>query len=259
MASPIRIALINQDDASSIRAWSGTHYFSTKAIERYVGNVTNLSPVRRNVWLLRALRKTINLITGKRYSYDHDPFFARRYGRYFAKLLKQGEYDLIYAPAATASIAYLETDIPIIHFSDATWAVMQNYYFGYANCLQCISQGGHELERRSLEKADLALLSSEWAASSAIEEYGTDPEKVYIVYIGANLLNPPAREEVLPRKLGKKIRLLLVGVSWEVKGGKIAYETLLSLLEQGYDAELTLLGCEAPPQFNHPVYSYSFP
>jgi glycosyltransferase involved in cell wall biosynthesis len=57
---------------------------------------------------------------------------------------------------------------------------------------------------------------------------------------------------VLPKKLGTTIRLLLVGVDWEIKGGQIALDALAELLAMGYDAELTVVGCQAPKGVTHP-------
>jgi glycosyltransferase involved in cell wall biosynthesis len=95
------------------------------------------------------------------------------------------------------------------------------------------------------------LLTSHWAAESAVRDYGIDPAKVHVPYIGANLLDPPMREQLLPKRLGKTIRLLLVGVDWEIKGGAIALDALRALLAMGYDAELTVVGCRAPEGVSH--------
>ena len=65
------------------------------------------------------------------------------------------------------------------------------------------------------------------------------------------LPNPPERAAVLPRRLGSRIRLLMIGVLWDVKGGDIAFETLLRLLEDGFDAELTVVGCAPPAGISH--------
>lgn len=252
MSSDLNIALIQQADARSVRTWSGTAWFSKRAIEKHLGRVTDLSPYPNSIlpWHLRG--KLFSSLSGKGYSPDHDPDIARRYGEYFSRKLREGNYDLVFSPAGSASIAWLETDIPIVYFSDATWRVVLDYYACYTNLIPMSRKGGDEIERRALERSRLALFSSDWAARSAIDDYGIDPARVRTVGIAANLIDPPRREEVLKRRLGKTIRLLFIGVSWENKGGAIARDTLIHLLDQGYDAELVVLGCEVPSNMAHP-------
>jgi YD repeat-containing protein len=243
---------VQQRDARDVRNWSGTLFFSKQAIARYVGPVIDLSPAPISALPLRIARGLVRATTGKSYSYEHDLVIARLYGRYFTEQVRRASPDLIFAPAGSACVAFLETEVPVIYYSDATWRVMQDYHGGLRNVVKRSARGGEELEQRTLDRAAVALFSSDWAAESAVRDYGADPDKVHTVYIGANLPHPPAREQVLPRRLGDTIRLLLVGVSWQAKGADIAFGALLRLLERGYDAELTVVGCRAPRGVSHP-------
>ena len=208
----------------------------------------------------RVARGLLRTTTGKRWSFDHDPILARRYGRHFEDLIVEVRPDLVFAPAASACVAFLETDVPIVYFTDGPWRAVHDYLPVYANSIGRTLRGGEEFERRTLDRAGVILVSSEWAAESVIHDYGVDPAKVHVVYIGANLLAPPSREQVLPRALGAKLRLLMVGVHWENKGGPIAYDALLHLLEWGYDAELTVVGCRVPASLPSSAASdHSFP
>ena len=45
--------------------------------------------------------------------------------------------------------------------------------------------------------------------------------------------------------------MLFVGVDWEKKGGKIAFETLLELERLGISAHLTIVGCVPPSDIRH--------
>ena len=249
---PLHVAFVQQADARDVRSWSGILHFSKQAVARHLGPVTDLSPAPIHPLPLRLARGVVRVTTGKWYSPDHDLALARFYGRYFTRRIAEAKPDIIFAPAASACVAFLETQVPIIYYSDATWRVFQDYYPGATNVVGRTQRGGEELERRAIERATLALFSSDWAAESAVRDYGADPAKVHTVHIGANVSQPPGRERVLPRSRGDCIRLLMVGVSWSRKGGSIAYETMLRLLDQGYNAELTVVGCTAPRGFHHP-------
>lgn len=249
---PLKVALIHQIDAKRARnSWSASMRFTAETIARHIGPVTDVGPAPINLLPYRIARKLLAFF-GRNYSFEHDLSLARRYGAYFSRALAEGEYDLVYAPAGSAVLAFLETNLPIIYYSDATWRVMRNYYSYYSNVIPRTAHGAEELERRALERATIVVMPSHWAASSAIDDYGADPAKVYALGLGANLLEPPAREAVLPKRPGGTIRLLMVGVSWEIKGGEIARETLIELLRLGLDAELTVVGCAAPPGMEHP-------
>lgn len=242
---PLRVAFVHPLDARDVRNWSGILYFSRFALERHVGTIIDLTPAPVRLLPYRIARRLIRALTGREYNYEHDPMLARRYARHFTRAVAEASPDLIFAPAASACVAGIETEVPIVYFSDATWRAMRGYYANYTRVLGRNARSADELERRTLERATLALFSSEWAACSATDDYGADRAKVHIVHIGANLPRPPRREDVLPRRIGSRIRLLLVGVNWKTKGADIAVETLRELHRRGFDAELTVVGCSS--------------
>lgn len=251
-AAPVTIALVHFLDARDVRSWSGTLHFSRAAVERHVGRVVDLSPAPVPDRTFRAIRKVIRMGSGRHYNYDHDPVLARYFGWYFTRSINRVKPDLIYVPGGSTCIPYLKTDIPIVYFTDGPWRVIEEYSPFYRNVLKRTSRAADEFERRALERAGVVVVSSRWAEDSVVQDYGIPPEKVLNLSIGANLPHPPERHEVLPRKRGDKLRLLMVGVLWDTKGGDIAYETLLKLLEAGCDTELTVVGCAAPQGISHP-------
>jgi glycosyltransferase involved in cell wall biosynthesis len=55
----------------------------------------------------------------------------------------------------------------------------------------------------------------------------------------------------LTRKTSPRCRLLFLAVNWIRKGGDIAFDTLLKLVESGVDAELIVCGCVPPHGVSH--------
>jgi glycosyltransferase involved in cell wall biosynthesis len=45
--------------------------------------------------------------------------------------------------------------------------------------------------------------------------------------------------------------LLFIGIDWQRKGGEIAFQTLLELLQRDIDAELVVVGTVPPPHIRH--------
>ncbi len=157
---------------------------------------------------------------------------------------------MVFAPAASSAIAYIETDLPVIYLSDATIARMIGYYPEYSGLSRHSMTGGFEIERRAMERADVLVYPSMWAARSAETDFGVPPEKITLIPFGANLDEAPPRDTVLGKTRGATCRLLFLAKNldrnWSRKGGDIALETLRSLLAMGIDAKLVFCG-SAPP------------
>jgi glycosyltransferase involved in cell wall biosynthesis len=255
MNKSIRIAYISLTDPDDRRSWSGGIWSMARALERHAGEVTCLGPVNHQRLELKSGRLLASLAhtaTGKRYAPHHSLFWARRHARFFEQQLAGKMFDIIFAPAASSALAFLETDIPIISLSDATFAAMEGYYENYSELLASSRKAGHELERRTLEKSVRAVYPSPWAAESAVQDYGMPRERTAIYPLGANLDDTPTHDEALARHCGSECRLLLLGRDWERKGGDIALDALRELLQLGISATLTVVGCRPPAGVEHP-------
>ncbi|MDQ6659833.1 MAG: glycosyltransferase family 4 protein [Chloroflexota bacterium] len=187
----------------------------------------------------------------KKFEYNGSFLLAKKYGKVAAKRLAGRSFDVIVTVAGSPEIAFLKTDIPMVLIEDATFAILQNYYPQYTDLLKLSIHQTNTTEALAIQKANLAIYSSEWAARSAVEMYHADAHKVHVVPYGANFENPPSKETVQARKKSGQCRLLFLAVSWERKGGAIAFETLLKLEEMGISAELIVCGCVPPKEFTH--------
>ncbi len=246
-----KIAFLTSGDAASKKLWSGTSYYMARALEKHVGPVSSLGPVEPQERLVGKFLNRAARLAGKRFDYTHSIFMAKAYARAFAQRLAGENCDLIFAPAASTEIALLETKTPIVYTSDATFSRMVDYYPGFSNLLKTSIHQGHAIEHSAVSKAALLVYPTDWAARSAIQDYGADPAKVFVAPYGANLDEIPTREKVLERKKSGRCRLLFLGVNWERKGGPIAFETLLQLERKDLPAELTICGCTPPGSFSH--------
>jgi glycosyltransferase involved in cell wall biosynthesis len=247
----LRIGFVTSLAPLDRRSWSGVHYSIFKALERNVGDVTALGPVsmrwpfalgdRLNSWLVKPL-------TGRRYQYGSSLLVARWYARVFGRKLARQQFDLLVAPASFTEIAYLRTSVPIVYIEDSTLHQLIGFYPGLSNLLPVSEAELNRLEKLALTQAALVCYSSEWAARSAREDYGTPADKIVVVPFGSNYPTPPQQAEALahtPAADGQ-CRLFLLGGEWQRKGGAIAYDAMLALNEMGIPASLTVVGC-APP------------
>ncbi len=216
-----------------------------KTMQKHCGNVVHLDPLRSPVRVAgKAANRLAREVLGRPYDFSNTIVQARDWSRVLTPRLKG--IDVILAASAAPQIALLDTDIPIVYTSDATFALVADYYPFYTGLPAWNSRTAQDLEARVLHGSALLVYPSEWAAQSARTDYGVTAGKVQVFPYGANFDEVPSRALATASRMGHVCRLLFVGVDWERKGGDIAYETVQALRTGGVDAELTIVGCVPP-------------
>jgi glycosyltransferase involved in cell wall biosynthesis len=255
----VKIAIVQREDARDVAHHSGVYYFMAKALEKHVGEVVYIRP--RGSLLTKAietagqvLNRIIYKLCGRRISSDHHPILSKYLARRFGPSLAQCGCDVIFAPNASVEIASLSTDIPIIYRTDMNWDDMVDYYPGSKSLFTFARAFGEHIEEAAISKASALVYPSSWAARTASEHYKADLGKVYCIPSGANLEQEdvPGRDAALKHSLDHGIALLWVGVDWGRKGGPVAYDCLMALLNRGLDARMAVCGCVPPERFRHP-------
>jgi glycosyltransferase involved in cell wall biosynthesis len=138
-----------------------------------------------------------------------------------------------------------------VYLSDATNRLMVDYYVEFSSMMASSIRSADRLEQLAIRNAKQLIYPSAWAARSAVQDYGADPESVHVVPFGANMDTWPSREKALEPPPHDICRLLFVGTNWERKGGEIAFDTLLAVERLGVPVELTIVGCRPPERFRH--------
>jgi glycosyltransferase involved in cell wall biosynthesis len=198
-------------------------------------------------------RLSYRFTTHRRFIDTNSAHLSRAYGRILAQRVARSEADWLFAPFASAELAYLETDKPVFYFSDTTFRAISGYYPDFTGLSARSIREGNALEQRAIDRATVACFASDWAARSAIDDYGAPHEKVHVVPLPANLVAPPARDSLRFDRSQGPVRLLFIGVDWVRKGGPIAVDTLRALRGLGIDAELTVVGCTPPSELRDPA------
>jgi glycosyltransferase involved in cell wall biosynthesis len=154
------------------------------------------------------------------------------------------DHDLVFG-VGTLPISYLECRQPIVVWTDATFASLVDFYPIYTNISSESVRHGNALEKAALERCRLIVYSSDWAAQSAIDDYGIDPVRVVVVPFGANMDTDLSEEEAESAVAGRPdevCRLLFMGVEWERKGGPLAIEIAAELNAAGLPTQLDVVG-----------------
>lgn len=245
----MKIAYVSTYDASKISTWSGTGHYMARSLASqdiavdYVDAVGSLYP-----WSVAAKRLVYHRLLKQRYFSDREPATLQAYARQIAQKLTGSSADVVFSPGILP-IAYLESQRPIVFWTDATFVGMVNFYPGFHNLCRETVRGGHAAERQALDKCSLAIYSSDWAAQTAVDHYHASRSKVHVVPFGANIECDRELEDIrriVSARPTDRCKLLFLGVDWLRKGGQVALDVTVELNKAGLDTELTIVGCEPP-------------
>ena len=253
----MRIAFVTRWESNDVHAWSGTPYHMAEAMKSYGHHIEFIGPLTIPMeWGHKLLRRLMRIVN-RHYDFERHPAVARAYAGQVDHALKHGKFDIVFSPTSIP-LAYLKTKIPKVLWTDATFAAMVEYYPGNWSRLSQISlRQGNSLEMRGLRNADLAVYSSDWAAASAINDYGASTGRVAVIPFGANLENPPSIgvvEQAIATRTRLACHLLFLGVDWNRKDGDTVVRTAIELRRRGLDVIVDVVGCEPPhnvPDFVH--------
>jgi glycosyltransferase involved in cell wall biosynthesis len=241
----MRILLASVDDVCDIRGWSGTPFHLYRALQAAGLDVVLASPLRERCGhVLKVVQFAHNAaLPGYYYSRLREPLIVDGYAQQIRRRISATSPDLIIA-LSTLPVAHLETNVPIVTWTDSTFAGMVDFYPSYTGLSRRYLALGHAMERSALQRVDLAVFSSAWAARSAVEAYGRPRNSVAVVPYGANIASPSRL--TASRPADGVCRLLVVGRGWQRKGVDLAVRTVAALRARGVPATLDVVGSNPP-------------
>jgi len=254
-AKPLRIAYVSMVDPRNRRSWSGTLSAIATALGNECGEVVFIGPLpMRSQRIRRAISLQLERTIGWNPRLDLSEGFMRRLGRIASRRIEASSCDLVVVPTQRWLIGQLRTSLPIVYVSDATPRLLRDYYaeFSSPRLPERRFETLDRAERTAIARAERLIYSSQWAADSAIADYGADPDLIGVFPFGANLDEPPTHGEINADPPSDRCDLLFVGRNWERKGGAIALDTLRALRGWGIAATLTVVGCTPPVPAGEP-------
>ena len=246
----MRAAVLTAGDPLDIRTWSGTPYFMTKALQ---GAFPDLLAVRspRPPWF-QYLRRVTRKATFGRIDIAWSYALARHSAYLLAEQLRAERIDVALAIGNAPLSAFLADQLPTIHISDATAPLMREYYAEFIRLPKALAKTAYQLDRLSVLRSRACLFSTEWAAQSAIRDYGANPSHIHAIPWGANIdAEPTSSQEA--RELSNVCHLVFIGVDWERKGGALAVDTAKHFAAAGRPVKLHIIG--ANPELRQPSES----
>ena len=113
---------------------------------------------------------------GQAYMPDREPIMLKYLAQQVKGQLDSAKADCIFAPNSCVT-SHLNTDLPVVFCTDATFDNMLDFYGEFSNCPQSYREMGHEQERRALlgqRRASLEHLSEVRGAADIAQQDRTD-------------------------------------------------------------------------------------
>ncbi|MCC3303872.1 glycosyltransferase family 4 protein [Sneathiella sp. HT1-7] len=250
----MKIAIVSRHDPTNVSAWSGTPFFITREIQKISDDVTVVRATKM-AWIL-ALTRVLRYVFkkfGSSLDLSVTNAYSRAAGREIQKKLEHLEPDVVVGIAASPELANVKSRAPILHISDATFAVMTDYYPEMSQVPRWLWREANEIEHKVIENSSYSIFPSQWALDSAQKDYSTNLDKLKLIRLGANVgALPTVTKEYLATKFNNRCNILFMGKDWGRKGGDIVLSAFEHILKTGVDAHLYIVGCDpflgAPPK-----------
>lgn len=234
----VRIAFISLWPPKNAKYWSGTPYYSYRAICDRFSNVYLIDTPIVDFLLFYANK------AARRLKIDplREPVVRRIYKALVARKITAARADILISVGASHKLCDLERDVPIIHATDALFGSIVESYTSLSRLSSRSKRFGEDIQRSFLRKVTVLCLSSDWAVESATAHYELSKCRVKMLPMGANLDDDPG-VDLDARSSLKRLSLLFVGGDWERKGGPLLMEIFKRIQTRHPDAELNIVGC----------------
>lgn len=244
----MHVAFVSQHDARDVRAWSGIPYYMARGLAAHVDRVSIVGPLSDGVDLQGKLRALQARLRGETYLRAHTFAVAAAWAEETGAEVARLKPDVVLAPSSLP-VALLDAACPVAFWPDATFESNLYAYAEYTSLPDDLVVEAHRLERTAFERCRFAFYASDFAASSALHYYETDPAKVAVIPYGANLEEVPAADAVgaaIEARPTDRCDLLFLGAGWVRKGGDVAAKVAEALYRRGVAVTLRVVGTGLP-------------
>jgi glycosyltransferase involved in cell wall biosynthesis len=261
----MRIAYVTTYDVLDRASWPkkligfwGAGYHLAQTLESQSIQVEYIGPLEKNYKLIHKVKKNLySTLSKKNYLSWADPLVLKEYVPQIYRKLSNFNANVVLCPQNAEPVAYLECKQPIVLWTDAPIAASLNVYPGLSNLCNETQRHIYAMEKAALDRCQLLIFLSDWAAQTAIKTHKIDSSKIRVVPWGANIDCNRTHEDInsiVKARSTNICKLLFIGVDWFRKGGDTALEVAKELNNIGLKTELLVVGCQ--PITNEPLPSF---
>ncbi|NEQ74550.1 MAG: glycosyltransferase family 4 protein [Okeania sp. SIO2C9] len=255
----MKIAYVTTYDTKNSASWSkhkrgnyGSNSYIAKTLENQGITLDYVGPLEKKYgWLTKSKWLFYRYLFKKDYYSWASLIVCKEYARQISQKLSKLNSDIVLAVEGANPIAYLECKQPIVLWVDTVVAELIDFYPYLKNIPQETRRNIYNYEKAAIDKCKLLIFTSDWAAENAVKHYKVNESKIHVIPRGANIELQPGRtveeiENIVKSRKEKPCKLIFSGIDWHRKGGDIAVAVVKQLNEMGFNAELTIIGCQPP-------------
>tara|TARA_B100000925_G_scaffold291424_1_gene279414 strand:+ start:2518 stop:3669 length:1152 start_codon:yes stop_codon:yes gene_type:complete len=242
----MKILLIVRDDINDAKTWSGVPLHIKRILSDSNIDFDYIHNLGFPNSILMKIKNRLRRIFKKENNY-YSMETASYYGKLINKKLKSisSKFDLIFVIDFIEALPFVETEIPIVCFTDASYMTLNEIsYPGYQEFsdkkLKCVQ----EVEEAGIRRISYFCLSTDWAIESAERYYPDLKNKFFKLAFSSQVYPPPIECDYNTLEVSKNapVNFLFIGRDWERKGGAKAIKIIHELNRRGINARLIIIG-----------------
>lgn len=159
--------------------------------------------------------------------------------------LAQGhQLDALFGCCISSTLYTLQTQLPIIYFSDATTYITRDNYAALKSRSSIHIETLHKIEQTSVERAQAAIFASPVARDSAVHDLLIDQHRTHVVPMGAHVTpdNPASIQAPASPPSRQDCQLLIVAADPVRKRVDLTISATEILRNRGINAKLHIIG-----------------
>ncbi len=257
------LLLATLEDPYNPRSWSGTPFNMRVALEKKIDRVSVLANLKPKRTLVTAALRVLLGGNPPRYPLFLTAPAQREFARRTLQAIRDLKPDAVLTISSHCMVRMPAPPVPTFMVSDAPWLSWKETY-GEFDRMPLLGPKFARLEAAASKRYSGLIFSSDWAVAEARRLYGTPPEKLHSIPLGAIWTPDVSAEElrrIIERRPTDRLDLLYVGKDWDRKGGPLAVEIAAALLGSGVpNVKLHIVGCtpDVPSEVRNFVQFHGF-
>ena len=258
----MKIGIISRSNLDDRVYWSGSPYniYSRLKSQKKI-KIVRIDRLNNRLRKLSALkREYLKYFNGTKYDDAYNEFVAKDFSRQIQRKINNKKIDFLLVFDASL-IAYLETSIPIVLWTDLLYSDYYSYYFKGQKISKETKKFIKQIENKAIKKCFKVILASKWALDKAKRKYKNSSRKFTLLHLGPGFnksIDSNKIKKIIKKRSKTNLRLISLGVSRQRKGLNKVIKLNKILNKRGINSKLTIIGIKKIEKLDENIKLISF-
>ncbi len=242
----MKLGIISRSNLDDKKFWSGVPSTVFSNLKKNKIKVVKIDKLNENIRKILTLkREYLKIFKKLKFDETYNLKVAKNYANQIEKRLKKN-LNLNYLLTFDLSlISHLESDIPIIVWTDILYSDYYSHYFNKQKISKSSLKDIKLIEYNAIKKCKIILFSSRWSLNKARRKYKKFKKKFKLLEFGPSFDQQITKNKIeknIDKRVENKIKLITLSVDWKRKGLQKQIELVNYIISKGFDGELTIVG-----------------